>query len=130
MLWSVAAALDLILLLGPPVGIVLTWREVIRSRPLTTNPTRSLAMILGLAGVTMSNAMLLLGLSWLGLLGFLATYPSRKFILVNVALCLAGLLSALSAKGRSRLALSSSSVVLVLSWLWEMTPLPRRFITG
>ncbi|HLW78090.1 MAG TPA: hypothetical protein VKU44_00690 [Terriglobia bacterium] len=128
--WALDAALELILMIVPLLGIAATGREVVRSRPLAQTPLKSFAFLLGLLRITISDALLVLGGLEMGMAGFFGAYPSRGEVLANVIFCVAGLAAALFGQGRFRRVLSISSVLLASAWLREMTPLMRRFIGG
>lgn len=126
-MWSlVEFAAELVLFAIPPLGIALAIVEAFRSRPLTPSPTASFVLLTALIGVLGSYALFILSSLEIGILGVLASYPPRTFVVFNAGFCIIGFVVALLARGRFRLFLSISSLVLLFLWLGYMTPLSHK----
>src|SRR5712692_10519524 len=96
LMWSLAEfAVELALFIIVPWGAIAALREVIRSRPLTPGPPKSFLLIVAVFAVLFSYVLFILPGLWLGMLGFLATYPSRTFIAANTSVCCLGLFAGL-----------------------------------
>jgi hypothetical protein len=101
--------------------------ESYRGRLVTPRPATSSILLTALAAVLCSYVLFFLSSLEIGMLGFLASYPPRGFVILNAVVCAMGFVVALFARGRFRLFLSISSVALLFLWLHDMTPLSHIF---
>lgn len=126
-MWFAVELAELALFVIAPLGIVLLWVEVFRGRLLSLRPATWFMLFAGLVAVSCSYALYFLHFLAIAMLGFFASYPPRRFVILNAGVCAAGFVVALFARGRFRLFLSISSLALLFLWLHDMTPLSHIF---